>query len=276
MSGRPVTLVSGAASGIGRHMAKVLHRAGHRITLIDLDAKGMERLVREQSWDDDRDVVVEPHDVRDAAGWDALVDRAVSRFGRIDFVFNIAGYLRPGYVHEMDAEFLGRHMDINTKGVMFATRAAARRMIEQRSGHILNVASIAGISHVPGLSAYCASKHAVRGFSLAVAHELSRHGIAVTAFCPDAVETPMLTLQEDYPEAAMTFGAGRGLTLEEVEDALLRAMKERPLEVVLDVPGSGRAAGARLANMFPRLTALAVERILEKGRSTQRERTARS
>jgi 3-oxoacyl-[acyl-carrier protein] reductase len=273
MSGRPVSLVSGAASGIGRHMAKVMHRAGHRVTLIDLDTKGLERLVREQGWDADRDVVVETHVVRDARGWDALVDRAVGRFGHVDFMLNIAGYLRPGYVHEMDAEFLERHIDINAKGVMFATRAAARHMIQRRKGHILNVASIAGISHVPGLSAYCASKHAVRGFTLAVAHELSRHGVAVTAICPDAVETPMLTLQEEYPEAAMTFGAGRGLTLEEVEDAVVRAMKERPLEVVLDVPGSGRAAGARLANMFPKLATLAVNRIIEKGLSTQRLRT---
>jgi 3-oxoacyl-[acyl-carrier protein] reductase len=276
MPSPPVSLVSGAASGIGRHMAKVLHRAGHRVTLIDLDAKGLERLVREQGWDGDRGVSVEAHDVRDARGWEALVERAVGRFGRIDFVFNIAGYLRPGYVHEMDAELLERHMDINAKGVMYATRAAARQMVLQGKGHILNVASIAGISHVPGLSAYCASKHAVRGFSLAVAHELSRHGVAVTAFCPDAVETPMLTLQEDFPEAAMTFGAGRGLSLEEVEDALLRAMKERSLEIVLDVPGSGRAAGARLANMFPKLTALAVDRILAKGRDTQRKRVRAS
>jgi 3-oxoacyl-[acyl-carrier protein] reductase len=276
MSQRPISLVSGAASGIGRHMARVLQRAGHRVILIDLDTKGLERFVHEQGSEHDRDVVVEAHDVRDARGWDALVGRAVERFGRIDFVLNIAGYLRPGYVHEMEAEFLERHMDVNAKGVMFATRAAARQMIRQRSGHILNVASIAGISHVPGLSAYCASKHAVRGFSLAVAHELSRHGVAVTVFCPDAVETPMLTLQEEYPEAAMTFGAGRGLSLEEVEDALVRAMQERPLEVVLDVPGSGRAAGARLANMFPKLAALAVERILAKGRDTQRQRSARS
>lgn len=275
-STRPVSLVSGAASGIGRHMARVLHRAGHALTLIDVDAKGLGRLAREQNWENDRSVCLETHDVRDARGWDALVDRTIGRHGRIDFAFNIAGYLRPGYVHETDPEVFERHLDINAKGVMFATRAAAKQMIRQGSGHILNVASIAGISHVPGLSAYCASKHAVRGFSLATAHELAGHGVSVTVFCPDAVETPMLTLQESYPEAAMTFGAGRGLTLVEVEDALVRAMKERPLEVVLDVPGSGRAAGARLANMFPRLTAFAVERILEMGRSTQRRRLATS
>jgi 3-oxoacyl-[acyl-carrier protein] reductase len=94
----------------------------------------------------------------------------------------------------------------------------------------------------------------------------------VTAFCPDAVETPMLTLQEAYPEAAMTFGAGRGLRLEEVEAALFRAMREKPLELVLEVPGSGRAIGARLSNMFPSLTGKFAARIIEKGRATQRAR----
>jgi 3-oxoacyl-[acyl-carrier protein] reductase len=273
VSNRPVSLVSGAASGIGRHMARVLHRAGHRLVLIDIDEERLVSLSTEQGWQHDRAVCLERLDVRDAAGWTALVDRAAHRFGRIDFMLNIAGYLKPGYVHEMDADAFSRHLDINAKGVMFATRAAAPILIAQGFGHILNVASIAAISHVPGLSAYCASKHAVRGFSLAVAHELARHGVAVTVVCPDAVETPMLTLQEAYPEAAMTFGGGRALSLEEVERALLRAMRDRPLEVLLDVPGSGRGVGARLANMFPRLTGLAVARIVERGRAVQNERS---
>jgi 3-oxoacyl-[acyl-carrier protein] reductase len=254
-------------------MARVLHRAGHRVVLIDVDEERLVNLSAEQGWQHDRAVCLERLDVRDAEGWIALVDRAANRFGQIDFMLNIAGYLKPGYVHETDAETFSRHLDINAKGVMFATRAVAPILIAQGYGHILNVASIAGISHVPGLSAYCASKHAVRGFSLAIAHELARHGVAVTVICPDAVETPMLTLQETYPEAAMTFGAGRALTLEEVERALLRAMRDRPLEVLLDVPGSGRGVGARLANMFPRLTGLAVERIVERGRAVQQQRS---
>jgi 3-oxoacyl-[acyl-carrier protein] reductase len=112
----------------------------------------------------------------------------------------------------------------------------------------------------------------VRGFSLAIAHELRPHGVHVTVLCPDAVETPMLALQEAYPEAAMTFGAGRGLTLTEVESAVFRAMRDRPLEVVLEVPGSGRALGAKLSNLFPSLTAKFASRIIQKGKAVQRER----
>lgn len=273
---RPVAVVTGAASGIGRTMATALHRTGYRIVATDIDARGLERVSREENWRSDAGVVIETLDVRNSEGWDSLVETAVSRFGRLDTLLNVAGFLRPGYVHDIPSEMLDLHVDVNVKGVMYGTRAAARQMIQQRQGHIVNVASIAAISHVPGLSAYCASKHAVRGFSLSVAHELSRYGIAVTVFCPDAVETPMLTLQEGYPEAAMTFGARRALTLAEVEATLLEALVERPLEIVLDVPLSFRAIGAKLSNFFPRLTAIAAPHLVRNGRALQERRTRTS
>ena len=272
MTSRPVSIVSGAASGIGRHMAHALHRAGHRLLLVDIAAEGLAATAAQHGLDADPSVMTRVLDVRDAAGWAEAASSVNERFGKIDYLFNIAGFLCPGLAHEMSPEALALHVDVNVKGVMFATRAVAPLMIARGSGHILNVASIAGVSHVPGLAAYCASKHAVRGFSLSVAHELRPHGVHVTAFCPDAVETPMLTLQESYPEAAMTFGAGRGLRLTEVEAAILRAMRDRPLEVILEVPGSGRAIAARVANFFPSLTTRFAARIASKGRATQEQR----
>lgn len=270
----PVSIVTGAASGIGRHIAGALHRRGHSIVASDIDRAGLERLSTENDWSSDRRVMTRVLDVRDSAGWTELVRATVERFGRLDTLLNVAGFLRPGYVHDVDSGDFDLHMDVNAKGVMYATRAAARQMVAQGSGHIVNIASIAGLSHVPGLAAYVASKHAVRGFSLSVAHELSRYGVAVTVFCPDAVETPMLTLQEEYPEAAMTFGGRRALTLVEVERALIRVLREKPLEVVLDVPFSGRAVAAKLANLFPRLTAIAVSKVLRDGRAAQARRRA--
>jgi len=268
----PATIVSGAASGIGRHMAIALGRAGHRLMLTDIDVAGLDRLVAEQDWGGRDDILVRTLDVRDSAGWDALVEATVNRFGAIDLMLNIAGYLRPGNIADTDVDSIDKQIDINVKGVMYATRAGARQMVAQRHGHIINLASIAAISHVPGMSIYCASKHAVRGFSLSIAHELSKQGVHVTVFCPDAVETPMLVQQEAHPEAAMTFGAGRALTLLEVETALLRAMKDHPLEVVLDVPLSGRAIGAKIANMFPQLTGIAVAKIQRDGKKAQARR----
>lgn len=268
----PITIVSGAASGIGRHMAVALARAGHRLMLTDIDSAGLERLAAEHEWQGSSAVLLHTLDVRSAAGWDALVERTLQHFGGIDLVLNIAGYLRTGYVTDIDIDAIDKQIDINVKGVMYATRSVARHMVQRKHGHIINVASIAAVSHVPGLAIYCASKHAVRGFTLSVAHELGKHGVKVTVFCPDAVETPMLVQQEAHPEAAMTFGAGRALSLQEVEAALMRAIEERPLEMVLDVPRSGRALGAKLANMFPRLTALAVDHIQRQGKRVQARR----
>jgi 3-oxoacyl-[acyl-carrier protein] reductase len=270
-----VCVVTGAASGIGRHMAVALRRQGHSVVAADIDGAGLESLAAEQAWQADERFLRHPIDVRRSAEWEQLIGLALARFGRLDVLLNIAGFLRPGNVHDIDLEIADRHIDVNVKGVMYGTRAAARAMMRQGSGHIVNVASIAGISAVPGLAAYCASKHAVRGFTLSVAHELSPHGIAVSVFCPDAVETPMLTLQERYPEAAMVFGGPRALSLAEVEAALLRVLRDRPLEVVLDVPFSARALGAKIANAFPRVLSIAAPLIVRGGRAAQMRRTRR-
>jgi 3-oxoacyl-[acyl-carrier protein] reductase len=196
----------------------------------------------------------------------------VERFGGLDVMWNIAGYLMPGYVTDVAPEVFDMHVDVNVKGVMYACHVGAKQMRKQGHGHIINIASIAGISHVPGLAAYCATKHAVRGFSLALAHELSPHGIHVSVVCPDAVETPMLQMQTKYPEAAMTFGGGRGLTLQEVERALLSVLAKKPLEVVLPVPGSGRAFASKLSNAFPELAKLGIARVRKQGKTAQEKR----
>jgi 3-oxoacyl-[acyl-carrier protein] reductase len=267
-------ILSGAASGIGRHMAAVLAGQGHSLLLVDIDAVGLRRVAGELGADADTAGRVDSRvlDVRDADGWEATVAHAVERFGALDVMLNVAGYLLPGHVHEVGVEVLDQHVDVNVKGVMYATRAGARHMVRAGGGHIVNVASIAGISHVPGLAAYAASKHAVRGFSLSVAHELAAHGVAVSVVCPDAVETPMLDLQVGYDEAAVVFSGGRGLTLREVEKAMLEVLEKRPLERFIPLPGSGRALGARLANTFPSLTRLALPSLLSRGRAAQRKR----
>jgi len=269
-------LISGCASGIGKHMALALARAPeqHNLMLIDLDGAAIERVVAEHGLAGVQRVMTRQHDVRDAAGWERVVAATVERFGVLDVMLNIAGYLKPGYIDAQSLDELDRHIDVNVKGVMYATRVGAQQMKRQGRGHIVNVASLAGIGHVPGLAAYCASKHAVRGFSLAVAHELAPHGVAVSVVCPDAVETPMLELQVSYDEAAMTFGGGRGLSLEEVEHAMMKVLARRPLEVLLPVPGSGRAALSKLANAFPVLTKLGLRRTVALGRKAQVARKA--
>jgi 3-oxoacyl-[acyl-carrier protein] reductase len=179
------------------------------------------------------------------------VDLAVRTWGRLDVLLNVAGVLRPSHVHDHDAGDVDFHFDVNAKGVVHGTRAAAARMIEQGQGHIVNVSSLAGHCPVPGLALYAASKFAVRGFSLAAAFELRPRGVFVSVVCPDAVQTPMLDLQLHHPEAALTFSGARALTVQEVANVIVDDVLERkPLEVL--IPRS-RGVLARVISAWPGL-----------------------
>lgn len=255
--------LTGCASGIGRHLADVLLSRGHTVFATDLD----EPALRAHPWPADR-VHLARLDVRDDAAWSRVFADAVRTMGAVDVLINIAGYLLPGYVGDFDADAVHRHLDVNTKGVVFGTSVAARHMLGRGQGHIINIASLAALAPIPGISLYSASKYAVRAFSLAAAQELRTRGVAVTVICPDAVQTPMLDLQVGYREAALTFSGPRVLTVDEIADAVVhRALPGRPLEIHL--PRS-RALLARLADLFPR-TAMALQPLLDrKGRARQR------
>jgi 3-oxoacyl-[acyl-carrier protein] reductase len=228
-----VMVLTGCASGIGRHLTGVLSARGHRLVATDLDDAGLAREADARGWDRAR-VALRRLDVRSEADWEAALDAAASTFGRVDVVMNIAGYLHPGYVADLTAKDVDLHFDVNAKGVVLGTRAAARRMIAQGAGHIVNIGSLASLSPVPGLSLYCASKFAVRGFTLSVAVELKKHGVDVTLVMPDAVETAMLDKQVAFEEAAMTFSGGRSLTVEDIERLIVDVvLPKRPLEVAL-------------------------------------------
>lgn len=259
-------LVTGCASGIGRRVAGELLGRGARVAATDLDIRRLREIAQADGWPEDR-TLVRRLDVRDADEWEQALDAAEDRLGVVSVLLNIAGFLRPGWVREVEVDDVDRHFDVNTKGVVFGTRAAARRMADRGEGHIVNMASLAALAPVPGLSLYSASKFAVRAFSIAAAHELRESGVAVTVLCPDAVQTPMLDLQRGRPEAELTF-SGQVLTVDDVCAAILDdILVRRPLEVVL--PRS-RGVLARTADLFPE-SARRVEPLLRwVGRRRQR------
>jgi 3-oxoacyl-[acyl-carrier protein] reductase len=262
-----VFVVTGCASGIGRALADALVSAGACLVATDRDIESLDAHATRHGWPEDH-VVTKLLDVTQPEHWAQAIAVARERFGRVDVLLNVAGYLLPGWVHELEEEAVHRHFDVNLKGVVFGTRAAAAAMLEQGSGHIVNVASLAALAPIPGLALYSASKYAVRAFSLAAAQELRPKGVAVTVVCPDAVRTPMLELQRDYEQAAMTFSGPRVLEPTEVTNTILGPVLTRaPLEVFL--PRS-RGWLARVADVFP-TTALTLGPLLRKrGRSRQR------
>ncbi|MGD9645512.1 MAG: SDR family NAD(P)-dependent oxidoreductase [Pirellulales bacterium] len=267
-----VAIVTGAASGIGRHLVGRLAGLGDRLLATDVNLAALESAAGQDSWPTDR-VHLASLDVRDAAAWRQTIDRAVATWGRLDLLANIAGVVQPGLVHEQSPADVDLHLDINAKGVIYGTQAAAAVMVAQRSGQIVNLASMAALAAVPGIALYTASKWAVRGFSLAIAQELAPHNVRVSIICPDAVQTPMLDKQLDYPEAALTFSGPRFLNVEEVGRAIVeQALDRGRLEVT--IPWS-RALLSKLTSCFPSLAAKTLPTLTAKGlkqQSAARER----
>lgn len=260
-------MVTGAASGIGRALTGELARRGHAVLAVDLNQDGLAKARAEDRWPES--VLSTYLDVTSEADWEAALDLADERLRGIDVLLNVAGFLAPGFVTELTERDLDRHLAVNVKGVVLGTKAASRRMIRaENPGHIVNFGSLASLSPVPGLSLYCASKWAVRGFSLSVAVELAEHRIGVSLVCPDAVETPMLDVQKGREEAALTFSGERPLTTSEVVRVVVdHVMVERPLEV--SIPPS-RGLLARAAGTLPAASKLLYPMLKKKGLAGQK------
>jgi len=208
-------------------------------------------------------------DVTKRADWEKVIQATLERWSRIDVLMNIAGVIRPGYIHETDFEMIDYHIDINLKGTIYGTKLVSEQVVKQKSGHIINIASLAGISPVSGLNLYSTSKFGVRGFTLSIANELKEHNVTVTVVCPDLVDTPMLTLQLDYPEAALSFSGSRQLTAEEIGQLILeKGLKKRKLEIVHP---TSRGLTAKLASFQPKLADLLLKKLAEKGLKRQKE-----
>jgi 3-oxoacyl-[acyl-carrier protein] reductase len=259
-----VVVVTGASSGIGRRCAELLVAAGDNVLAVDVNEAALADLARD--WPAPR-AATRRLDVRDAASWQAALDDAVERWGRVDVLLNIAGVLLPGRAHEAPLESIERQLDVNAKGVMFGTRLASAHMVRQGRGHIVNVASLAALVPVPGIGVYSATKFAVRCYSLAAARELAPHGVTVSVLCPDLVNTPMLDAQLDHPEAALAFSGPRALTTDEVARCIVdRILVTREREVWIP---TYRGWLARVSEWFPRLADRVYGTLSRQGRKTQ-------
>jgi len=263
-------VVTGGASGIGRGLARRLYEHGHSLLVTDVNEEGLRKAAEADGLRDAGRVSLLRLDVRDPAAWAAAVGSVVSRWGRLDVLFNVAGVLVPVWTRDAKPDDVERTMDINAKGLMHGTNAAVRQMVIQKHGHIVNVASLAGIVPVPGLAIYSASKHAARAYSIAVAQEVRGDGVFVTAVCPALVATPMMDIQIEREEATFAFSGKRALTVDEVVTAIVeRALVRKPLELVVAVPGSGQGVVAKVGNAVPRLAMRLGGRVARAGRQHQ-------
>lgn len=203
-----VALVTGAASGIGRASAVALAHAGARVALADRHQPEGDS-VAAQINDAGGEAFFLRTDVTEQADIDALVAQTRSRFGALHIAFNNAGVEGAGIVPlaEDSVENLDTILDVNVRAVWRSLKAQIPAIAESGGGSIINNSSVAGHKGFAGLSAYCASKHAVEGLTRSVALEVATSRIRVNAVAPGPILTPMLdriTAHDPSGFAAMT------------------------------------------------------------------------
>jgi NAD(P)-dependent dehydrogenase (short-subunit alcohol dehydrogenase family) len=214
-------------------------------------------------------------DVRDHAQVAAARDALIASAGGIDVWVNNAGVLLTGPAWEQTEDQRRLLMEVNALGTINGTVAAIEAMRGRGpahpggGGHIINIASLAGISAVPGEAVYAASKHAVMGFSISTACDLRIAGvqdIAISCICPDGIWTPMIHDKLTEPQAALSF-SGSLLQPGDVVRAV-GAVLDSP-RAVTSVP-AWRGGLARLGATFPRVAAAGLPLMAAQGRRTQR------
>ena len=186
-----VAIVTGAASGIGRTTALRLAREGADVVLADLSAELLEEVASEVEGLGRRSESV-PVDVADRAQTQAMVERAVARFGGLDILVAAAGIVGPNKPSwEWTEEETERVLAVNLKGVFYGLQAAVVPMRKQRSGAIVSIASIAGKEGNANQSIYSASKAAVISLTKSLAKEVALDGVRVNCVSPALIDTPM-------------------------------------------------------------------------------------
>src|SRR3954454_21559301 len=180
-----VAVVTGGARGIGQALARALAREGAIVAIGDLDGAGAEAAAAELGG---RSLGM-ALDVTDRPAFAAFLDEVERRLGPLDILVNNAGIMPLAPLEDEPDASVTRQLEINLHAVIFGTQEAIRRMRPRGTGHIVNIASLAGRAGAPGLATYCATKHAVIGLSEAVRAELRGSGVGSTAVMPGCAKT---------------------------------------------------------------------------------------
>lgn len=196
-----VAIITGASSGIGYATSLTLSKAGIRVAV---GARRTERLqeLEKQIIKNNGEILVQKTDVTRKSDCDSLVKTIVEKWGKVDILINNAGLMPLSYFKNGKVEEWEQMIDVNIKGVLYCTSAVVPYMLEKKSGHIINISSVAGRIVFAGGSVYCATKHAIAALSEGLRKELSpTYNIRVTCIEPGAVETELL---ESITDESMT------------------------------------------------------------------------
>ncbi|MCC2956872.1 SDR family NAD(P)-dependent oxidoreductase [Massilia sp. IC2-477] len=184
-----VWFITGANRGIGAQIAHAAIASGDRVVAA---GRKLDQLKATFAAVDPSQVALVEFDVAREAQAPAAIEAAVARFGRIDVLVNNAAYGLLGNFEELTPQDIEQQFSVNVFGVMHVLRAALPVLRRQRSGHIINISSIAGLTGFDGASVYCATKYAIEGLSSSLALELAKFGINITTVEPGFFRTDFL------------------------------------------------------------------------------------
>ncbi len=219
-----VAVVTGAAKGMGKAESLKLANAGAKIILCDIDVAGCQ-LVADEIKKSRGEAIIVKCDTSNKADIDNVVAEAIKKFGKIDILVNNAGVYPFKPFLEMAEEDFMKVININLKGYFLMAQACSKEMVKQKSGSIINIASVAAIIGFAGLSHYCASKGGVVAMSKAIALELAPLGIRINNVDPGAIDTPgasNASMTEEQKQAMLApIPLRREGTAEEIANAVL-------------------------------------------------------
>jgi len=224
-----VVVITGASSGIGEQSAEEFAKLHGDIILVSRNEEKLQEIAKRLSKYHTK-VFVHTCDVSKKDQVEAMGKIIIEKFGTVDVLVNNAGFGIHSTVNEITIEEMESQMMTNFFGMMYCTKTFLPKMLEQRSGHIVNVASVAGSIGIPGMASYCASKFAMLGFSESLSHELKGTGVGITVVSPIMVRTNFFNHKSfgNMPRYSST-----SLSPKTVANAVVRAASSPRLEIVV-------------------------------------------